>query len=280
MSGSLVLTRTRKGTLEIVQRVKSYEVGGGTDVEYVADVEGPGWLAQFIRLPPRAVEERFDSIDDEQFLAGVALVNPRLAGETKELVALMNGEPLSSIQAGPFISHIERVFAHAQSAKSGLLLLDGPNAEPVSLRTTVLNAFREATQDIDWDELGVDLEDSLQDSPLEVLANSGFSVTQLFTCAADGMASGVWQLMRVRIGRRGYLVFDLVDDERYSGGALLVGWEPASSTAAYHAALKWAYREHGEALSFPYTRSDIEVESIRNARLLRSIARQAMRDTV
>jgi hypothetical protein len=119
------------------------------------------------------------------------------------------------------------------------------------------------------------MEDS---SPLEVLANSGFTVTELFACAADGMASGVWRLMRVRVGRRGYLVYDFADDNRYAGGALLVGWEPGNSTAAYRAALKWAYGEYGEALSFPYTRRDIEVESIRNERLFRSIAAQTLRN--
>ena len=265
----------RTGTFELVQEVRSREVGGGTEIEYVADVEGPDWLAQFIRHPPSAVEERFASIDDEKFLTGVRLVNPRLARDTRELVALMDGGSLRAIQAGPFISHIETIFAHAQPGERWLLLMNGPDPKPVSLRGAVLEAFRQTTEHIDWDELGVDLKELLEDRPLEVLANSGFKVTELFACAADGMASGVWRLMRVHIGKRGYLAFDFPDDGRYAGGALLVGWEPASSTAAYRAALKWAYREYGVALRFPYTCRDIEVESIRNARLFRSIAAKA-----
>ena len=109
-------------------------------------------------------------------------------------------------------------------------------------------------------------------APLDMLAANGFKVP-VFACIADGMASGAWFLARVHIDGRGYLAYDFCDDRRYAGGALLVGWTEAHNSAAYRAALEWAYRNYGAALKFPYTSPDIEVESIRNARLLRSMAR-------
>jgi hypothetical protein len=95
------------------------------------------------------VQERFDEIDAEEFLAAVAEVNPRLAIDTKYLVDLMTGyASLHSIQASHFIEHVENIFAGAPHAEGGLLLLPGPDAEPVCLRDIVLSAFREATKGI------------------------------------------------------------------------------------------------------------------------------------
>lgn len=274
-SASLVLRHRRQGGgLEIVQTLDDHDVGGGGAIEYLAHVEGPSWLAEFITEPPGAVADRFDSIDADEFLNAVAEVSPRLATVTSSLVRFLSGERLEAGEARPFLAALEKIVDGA--IEDGLKFPRDSNEEPLLLSQAIIEAIEAASPAPNREARSRDWNEVFEDPPLSVLESCGFRVTPLFHCAADGMASGVWSLSRVHIGGLGYLVFDLPESSDYEGGALLVGWEPASGTAAYQAALEWAYKEYGQALSFPFTRSDIEVEMIRNERLFRSAATKAL----
>lgn len=260
----------KSGQLEIFSELVSHDACGERESEYGADVEDAAWLAEFLSSPPAKIEERF-KLDVGYVLDAIATLDPRLASETKWILEVVDSRSLSTIPREAFAAGIQQAFGHIENAGGHALIVGGPSKEPVLLRSVFEKVVTDATRTLAWDG-AVDWSDV---RCVNVLEESGFKVTPLFLCAADGMASGVWSLTRVTIGERGYLVYDFADDERYAGGALLVGWEPSTSTAAYRSALGWAYEEYGEALSFPFTRTDIEVESIRNERLFRHVARAA-----
>jgi hypothetical protein len=240
------------------------------ETEYVAPVEGPGWFANFLRSPPSVIEERFSSLDEDVVLSAVTKINPRLAAEATWCLNLMDNDSFETVPAASLRARFSREFQRRGNGEESALLFGKGARGPVSLRAVLLRTIETATKHLAWDIANLDWTNV---SPVAVLEESGFRVTSLFTCTAGGMASGGWSLYRVHIDEKGYLLYEFADDQRYEGGVLLVGWEPANSNLGYRAALEWAYHEYGRSLSFPFTRTDIEVERIRNERLFRAVAR-------
>ncbi|HXG70365.1 MAG TPA: hypothetical protein VNJ04_07100 [Gemmatimonadaceae bacterium] len=109
-------------------------------IEYLAHVEGPSWLAEFLTEPPGAVADRFGSIDADKFLNAVAEVSPRLATVTSSLVRFLGGEPLEAGEARPFLAALERIVDGA--IEDGLKFPRDSNQDPLLLSRAIIEAIR------------------------------------------------------------------------------------------------------------------------------------------
>jgi hypothetical protein len=92
-SAFLVAAQTPDGRLELIQEVRNYdEIGCGSEIEYSAVIESAEWLASFLTEKPGSVEERFPALDVEHLLTKLTTLAPRLALETRRLLARRNDD--------------------------------------------------------------------------------------------------------------------------------------------------------------------------------------------